>query len=50
MILGQGLCGDVLEFHDCAGKSVLNCLQAFNLTRVDAVEKRIAVIKLGMGN
>src|SRR6218665_2287640 len=38
------------SFRDCAGKSVLNCLQVFHLTRVDAVEKGIAVIKLGMNN
>lgn len=39
------VCGDVWEsFSDCAGKSVLNCLQTFHLTRVDAVEKGIAVI------
>ena len=38
------------SFLNCAGKSVLNCLQAFHLTRVDAVEKGIAVIELGMDN
>ena len=38
------------SFHDCAGKSVLNCLLAFHLTRVDAVEKGIAVVELGMDN
>ena len=38
------------SFRDCAGKSVLNCLQAFHLTRVDAVEKAIAVNKFGMDN
>ena len=27
------------SFRDCADKSVLNCLQAFNLRRVDAVKK-----------
>ena len=35
-------------FRDCAGKSVLNCLQAFHLRRVDAVEKGVAAVKLGM--
>ena len=29
----------------CAGKSVLDCLQAFHLRRVDAVKKEIAVIE-----
>jgi len=38
------------SFRDCADKSVLNCLQAFHLTRVDALEKGIAVIELGMVN
>jgi len=38
------------SFRDCAGKSVLNCLQAFHLTRVDAVEKGIAVVELIMDN
>jgi len=38
------------SFRDSAGKSVLNCLQTFHLTRVDAVEKGIAVIELGMDN
>jgi len=36
------------SYRDCAGKSVMNCLQAFPLTGVYAVEKGIAVIKLGM--
>jgi len=36
------------SFRDCAGKSVLDCLRTFNLRRVDAVQKRIAVIQLGM--
>jgi len=35
------------SFRDCSGKSV-NCFQAFNLRRVDAVEKGIAIIELGM--
>src|SRR6218665_3699073 len=30
------------SFRDCAVKSVLDCFQAFHLTRVDAVEKGIA--------
>ena len=34
--------------RDCAGKSVLNCLQAFNLRRVDAVKEGVAIIELGM--
>ena len=38
------------SFRDCAGKSILNCLQAFYLARVDAVEKGIAVVRLGMEN
>ena len=38
------------SFRDCPGMSVLNCLQAFQLTSVDAVEKGISVIKLGMDN
>ena len=36
------------SFRDCADKSFLNCLQAFNLRRIDAVEKRVVVIELGM--
>jgi len=36
------------SFRDCVGKSVLNFLQAFNLRRVDAVEKGVAIIELGM--
>ena len=49
VILGQELCGDVWEFSwQFAGKSVLNCLQAFHLTRVDAVKKGIAITELGM--
>jgi len=35
-------------FRECAVKSVLDCLQAFHLRRVDAVENGIAVIKLVM--
>ena len=50
MILGREVCGDVGNFHDCAGKSIPNCLQAFHLTRVDAVEKGIAVLKFGIVN
>src|SRR6218665_3535128 len=38
------------SYSDCAGKSVLNCLQAFHWRRVDALEKGIAVIELGMDN
>ena len=38
------------SFRDYTGKSVLNCLQAFHVTRVDAVEKETAVIELGMDN
>ena len=34
------------SFRDCAGKSVLNCLQAFNWRRVDAVEKEVGMDKL----
>ena len=36
------------SFRDCTGKSVLNYLQAFNLRRIDAAEKGVAVIELGM--
>ena len=36
------------SFRGCAGWSVLNCLQAFHLTRVDAVEKGIAVIEVAI--
>jgi len=43
VILGQELCGDAWEFSwQFAGKSVLNCLQAFHLTRVDAVSSLAA--------
>ena len=38
------------SFCDCASKSVLDCLQAFHLRSVDAVEKGIAVIELRMDN
>jgi len=31
------------SFRDIAGKSVLDCLQAFHLRRVDPVEKGTAV-------
>ena len=37
-------------FLDCAGKSVLDCLQAFHLRRLDDVEKGSPVIDLGMDN
>ena len=37
------------SFRDYAVKSVLDCLQAFHLRRVDAVEKGTAVIELGIG-
>ena len=33
------------SFRDCAGKSVLDCLQAFHLRRADGVEERIVVIE-----
>src|SRR6218665_503010 len=36
--------------RDCAGESVLDCLQAPHLRRVDVVEKRITVIELAMNN
>jgi len=39
-----------ISVRDCASKSVLDFLQAFNLRRVDAVEKGIAVIEIGMDN
>ena len=38
------------SFRDCVSKSVLDCLQAFDLRRVDAVEEKIAAIELGMNN
>lgn len=41
------------SFNDCSGdwsESVLDCLQAFRLRRVDVVEKLITVIDLGMNN
>ena len=38
------------SFCDCTGNSVLDCLQAFHLRRVDAVEKGIAVVEFGMDN
>jgi len=38
------------SFRDCADKRVLNWLQALHLTGIDAVEKGIAVIKLGVDN
>ena len=38
------------SFRDCAGKSVLNCLQVFHLRRVGAIEKGVAEIDLGMDN
>ena len=34
----------------CAGESVLDCLQAFYLERVDIVEKGIAIVEFGMDN
>jgi len=38
------------SFRDCEGESVLDCLQAFHLRRVDVVEKGITVglVELGM--
>jgi len=38
------------SLRDCTGKSILDCLQGFYLTRVDAIEKGITVIKLDMDN
>ena len=35
-------------FRDCAGKSVLNFLQAFDLRRVDAIEKGVAIAEIGI--
>ena len=36
------------SFRDCTDKSVLNCLHAFTMRRVDAVEKGFAIIEFGM--
>ena len=38
------------SFGDCAGKSVLDCLQAFDLRRVDVVKDGITVVEFGMNN
>jgi len=38
------------SFRDCAGKNVPNCLQPFNLRRVDAVEMGVAVVEVRMDN
>ena len=38
------------SFGDCAGESVLDCLQAFDLRRVDVVKDGITVVEFGMNN
>jgi len=38
------------SFNGCAGRNVLDCLQTFHLRRIDAVEKGVAVIELGISN
>jgi len=38
------------SFRDCPGKTLLDCLPAFHLRRIDAVEKIIAIVELGMNN
>jgi hypothetical protein len=36
------------RLSDCAGKSILDILQAFNLKRIYFMEERIAVVEFGM--
>ena len=38
------------SFGYCTCESVLDCLQAFYLGRVDVVEKGIAIVEFGMDN
>jgi len=38
------------SFGDCAGERILDCLQAFDLRRVDVVKNGIAVVEFGMNN
>ena len=38
------------SFDECAGESILDCLQAFDLRRVDVIKNGIAVVEFGMNN
>ena len=38
------------SFDDCAGESIMNCLQAFHLRRVDVVKEWATVVEFGMNS